>query len=127
MPEWLPGCTAVQAEGQLKHGARFKVRFGTRLTEFEIADFAPPNTFGGTTPAYGLEDVLSTRFHRRIYVSHRQRRVGTALPQRLGAGSAATDAAGAAPPKAILQNLQRLLSPKHDRPSVALTSRRLGL
>src|SRR5260370_38841748 len=46
MPEWLPGGSAVEAEGPLKHGARFKVRFGARLTEVEIVDFAPPKTFG---------------------------------------------------------------------------------
>ncbi len=46
MPEWLPGCSGVETEAPLKKGARFKPRFGTRLTEFEVVDFAPPNTFG---------------------------------------------------------------------------------
>src|SRR3989442_6904246 len=46
MPEWLPDCSAIEIAGPLKNGARFKARFGTRLTEFEIVDFAPPNRFG---------------------------------------------------------------------------------
>src|SRR3989441_7979930 len=124
----LPGCpsgsrtaSAVEIAGPLKNGARFKARFGTRLTEFEIVDFAPPNRFGGgTTPAHGLEDVLSTRFRRRIYLSHRQRRVDTALPRRVGAGSAATEAGGAAPPES--DPPEPAASPLADRKSTRLNS-----
>ena len=43
--DWLPGCTAVQSDGPLKQGARFKVRFGDRVTEFEVVDFARPAAF----------------------------------------------------------------------------------
>jgi uncharacterized protein YndB with AHSA1/START domain len=43
--DWLPGCGGVQSEGPLKRGRRFTARFGDRLTEFEIVDFTPPNTF----------------------------------------------------------------------------------
>jgi uncharacterized protein YndB with AHSA1/START domain len=46
MAAWLPGCGRVESEGPLKRGARFKARFGDRLTEFEIVDFNPPTTFG---------------------------------------------------------------------------------
>ena len=46
MPEWLPGCSAVETAGPLKNGARLTARFGTRLTEFAIVDFAAPHTFG---------------------------------------------------------------------------------
>ncbi len=101
MPEWLPGCTAVEAEGQLKHGARFKVRFGTRLTEFEIVDFAPPNTFGwverrqrmGSKTFFRLDSVGGS-----TSVTVRDEWA----PHSLSAwvpGSAATEAAGAAPPE----------------------------
>jgi uncharacterized protein YndB with AHSA1/START domain len=45
-PDWLPGCTGVEYEAPLRQGARFKARFGARVTEFEIVDFAPPATFG---------------------------------------------------------------------------------
>jgi uncharacterized protein YndB with AHSA1/START domain len=44
MPEWLPGCSAGEAGGPLQRGAHFKVRFGTRLAEFEVVEFAPPKT-----------------------------------------------------------------------------------
>ena len=39
---WLPGCTGVQSDGALKQGARFKARFGDRVTEFEVVDYARP-------------------------------------------------------------------------------------
>jgi len=44
--KWLPGCDGAESEGPLRRGARFKARFGQRMTEFEIVDFAPPATFG---------------------------------------------------------------------------------
>ena len=44
--DWLPGCTGAQSEGPLKKGARLKVRFGERVTEVEVVDFARPATFG---------------------------------------------------------------------------------
>ncbi len=46
MADWLPGCDAAVAEGPLKRGDRFRVRFGRRPTEFEIVDFTPPYRFG---------------------------------------------------------------------------------
>jgi len=46
IPEWLPGCGAVQSDGPLRKGTRFRARFGARLTEFEIVDFNRPRTFG---------------------------------------------------------------------------------
>jgi len=46
IPYWLPGCITVQSDGPFKKGTRLQVRFGERLTEFEIVDFTPPSTFG---------------------------------------------------------------------------------
>ena len=46
IPSWLPGCVGVETQGPLRKGARLHVRFGERLTEFEIVDFTPPATFG---------------------------------------------------------------------------------
>ena len=46
MAEWLPGCAGTQSDKPLRKGVRFKVRFGQRMTEFEVVDFAPPTTFG---------------------------------------------------------------------------------
>jgi carbon monoxide dehydrogenase subunit G len=44
IPDWLPGCKAVEVKGPLERGATFNARFGERVTEFEIVDFAPPGT-----------------------------------------------------------------------------------
>lgn len=46
IPDWLPGCTAVEYEAPLRQGSRFTARFGERVTEFEVVDFRPPATFG---------------------------------------------------------------------------------
>ena len=46
IPRWLPDCAAVEAKGPVRKGARLKVRFGQRLTDFEIVDFNPDKTFG---------------------------------------------------------------------------------
>lgn len=46
MPDWLPDCTGVEYEAPLKRGAKFTARFGERVTEFEVVDYAPPATFG---------------------------------------------------------------------------------
>ena len=45
IPDWLPGCTEVHSDGPLKQGTRFKVRFGDRVTEFEVVDYARPAAF----------------------------------------------------------------------------------
>lgn len=44
--QWLPGCDALEGDVPLKKGARLKARFGQRMAEFEIVDFAPPATIG---------------------------------------------------------------------------------
>ena len=44
--QWLPGCGGVESPVPLKKGVRFKARFGNRVTEFEVVDFAPPTAFG---------------------------------------------------------------------------------
>ena len=46
MPDWLPDCTRVEYEAPLKRGAKFTARFGERVSEFEVVDYAPPATFG---------------------------------------------------------------------------------
>jgi len=46
MAQWIPGCSGVESNAPLRKGVRFKVRYGERLTEFEVVDFAPPATFG---------------------------------------------------------------------------------
>ncbi len=46
MPDWLPDCTLVEYEAPLKRGAKFTARFGERVSEFEVVDYAPPATFG---------------------------------------------------------------------------------
>jgi uncharacterized protein YndB with AHSA1/START domain len=44
--KWLPGCDALEGDVPLRKGTRLKARFGQRMTEFEIVDFAPPATIG---------------------------------------------------------------------------------
>src|SRR5690242_4958125 len=46
MPDWLPDCTLVEYEAPLTRGAKFTARFGERVSEFEVVDYAPPATFG---------------------------------------------------------------------------------
>jgi uncharacterized protein YndB with AHSA1/START domain len=46
MPDWLPDCTRVEYEAPLKRGAKVTARFGERVSELEVVDFAPPATFG---------------------------------------------------------------------------------
>jgi uncharacterized protein YndB with AHSA1/START domain len=46
MPEWLPGCSGVEVDGPVRKGTRLRPSFGSRRSEFEIVDYAPPNTFG---------------------------------------------------------------------------------
>ena len=47
MPEWLPMCESVEANGPVRRGSRLKVHFSEgRRTEFEVVDFNQPNTFG---------------------------------------------------------------------------------
>jgi uncharacterized protein YndB with AHSA1/START domain len=113
MPEWLPDCSAVGIAGPLKNGARFKARFGTRLTEFEVVDFAPPNRFGW---AERRQRRGSKMFFRLDFVggstSVTVRDEWT--PHSLGAwvqGRLLPKREVQRHLKAILQNLQRLLSP----------------
>jgi uncharacterized protein YndB with AHSA1/START domain len=113
MPEWLPGCSAVATAGPLKNGARLKARFGTRLTEFEIVDFAPPNTFGwvergqrrGSKTFFRLDFVggATAVTVRDVWTPHSLGAWvrGRLLPKRKVQRQL----------KAILQNLQHLLSP----------------
>lgn len=47
MPEWLPGCDRAVTQGFVGQGARIQARFpGSRMTEFEVVDYAPPHRFG---------------------------------------------------------------------------------
>ena len=112
MPEWLPGCTGAQSNGPLKHGARIKVRFGERLTEFEIVDFARPATLGwaergarkgwkrfvrldttGESTAITIRDVwiphsLGAWFHMRFLERRRVRSLLNQILQNLRSGLA---------------------------------------
>jgi len=112
MPEWLPGCSAVEAEGPLKYGARFKVRFGTRLTECEIVDFAPRNGFGWVE---GRQRGGSKTFFDSISsVDLLQSPSETSGPHSLSAWVQGRVLGKRNVPRhlrTILQNLQRLLSP----------------
>ena len=74
MPQWLPACTAVEANGPLRRGTRLIVYFGTRETEFEIVEYTPPTMIGweerggrnGSTTHIHLEAVRgSTRITLR--------------------------------------------------------------
>jgi uncharacterized protein YndB with AHSA1/START domain len=120
MPEWLPGCSAVEAEGRLKYGARFKVRFGTRLTELEIVDFAPPNTFGWVERR---QRMGSKTFFRLDFVGGS---TSVTVRDEWAPHSLSAWVQGRLLPKrdvprhlkSILQNLQRLLSPSHEGESV---------
>ena len=44
--QWLPGCAGVVVAGSIGKGARLQVRFGRRMTEFDVVDFRAPRTFG---------------------------------------------------------------------------------
>ena len=47
IPEWLPMCESVEANGPVRRGSRLKVQFADkRLTEFEVVDYQAPSTFG---------------------------------------------------------------------------------
>lgn len=46
MPEWLPGCGGAVSDAPIDRGVRLRARFGRRVTEFEIVDYAPPYRFG---------------------------------------------------------------------------------
>lgn len=46
MPEWLPGCEAAQSDNPVEKGTRIRARFSSRITEFEVTDCVPPNSFG---------------------------------------------------------------------------------
>jgi len=46
IPDWLPRCSNVEAQGPLRKGVRIKVNFNGRATQFEIVDLTAPTTFG---------------------------------------------------------------------------------
>ncbi|HYL20365.1 MAG TPA: GNAT family N-acetyltransferase [Gemmatimonadales bacterium] len=75
MPQWLPGCTAVETDGPLHRGTRLVVHFGERLTEFEITDLNPPATVvweerGGRNGSKTLIQLDAVRGSTRITVRH---------------------------------------------------------
>jgi uncharacterized protein YndB with AHSA1/START domain len=113
MPEWLPDCSAVETGGPLKNGARVKARFGTRLTEFEIADCAPPHTFGWMER--GQRRGSKTFFRLDVVGGFTAVTVKNEwTPHSLGAwvrGRLRPKRKVQRQLKAILQNLQHLVSP----------------
>jgi uncharacterized protein YndB with AHSA1/START domain len=46
LEQWLPGCSAVLAQGPVRKGSKLRAQFGPRTTEFDVVDYQPPNTFG---------------------------------------------------------------------------------
>ncbi len=47
IPQWLPGCQAVEPNAPLKKGSRIRVRFGpTRAADLEIVELTAPVNFG---------------------------------------------------------------------------------
>jgi len=46
IPHWLPGCNDARSDGPLQRGASLRVRFGLRVTTFEVVDFTESATFG---------------------------------------------------------------------------------
>jgi len=84
MADWLPGCDAVWAEAPLKRGARFKARFGKRLTEFEVMDFSRPTDFAWVER--GERNRAETLFRLEFIGGSTRVTIGeTWVPQSLGA------------------------------------------
>jgi uncharacterized protein YndB with AHSA1/START domain len=47
IPQWLPGCLAVEPENPLRRGSRIRLRFaGGRAAEFEVVELTAPANFG---------------------------------------------------------------------------------
>jgi uncharacterized protein YndB with AHSA1/START domain len=47
IPQWLPGCKAVEPAGALRRGSKIRVSFGPRrAAELEIIELTPPANFG---------------------------------------------------------------------------------
>ncbi len=46
IPQWLPGCKAVEPAGALRKGSKIQVSFGSRTAELEIVELSPPHNFG---------------------------------------------------------------------------------
>jgi uncharacterized protein YndB with AHSA1/START domain len=46
IPQWLPGCKAVEPAGALRRGSKIRVSFGARSAELEIIELTPPHNFG---------------------------------------------------------------------------------
>jgi uncharacterized protein YndB with AHSA1/START domain len=46
MPEWLPGCSGGASDDPIGNGMHIRARFGSRVTEFVVVDYAPHYRFG---------------------------------------------------------------------------------
>jgi uncharacterized protein YndB with AHSA1/START domain len=46
IPQWLPGCKAVEPAGALRKGSKIRVNYGDRISEMEIVELTPPHNFG---------------------------------------------------------------------------------
>ena len=46
MPQWLPGCGAAVSDDPIAPGVHIRVRFRSRVTDFEVIDHAPPHRYG---------------------------------------------------------------------------------
>jgi uncharacterized protein YndB with AHSA1/START domain len=63
MPEWLPGCEAAHSDHPVAKGTRIRARFRARITEFEVTDCVPPNTFGWVERGQRRSSTLSFRLY----------------------------------------------------------------
>ena len=63
IPGWLPGCEAAHSESPVKQGTRIKARFRARITEFEVTDCIPPNSFGWAERGQRRSSTLGFRLY----------------------------------------------------------------
>jgi len=63
IPEWLPGCEAAHTDDPFEKGVRIKARFGKRMAQFEITDYAPPTSFGWAERGQRRSSTLGFRLY----------------------------------------------------------------
>jgi uncharacterized protein YndB with AHSA1/START domain len=63
IPEWLPGCDGAHTDEPIKRGVYIKARFGKRMAQFEITDYAPPTSFGWSERGQRRSSTLGFRLY----------------------------------------------------------------
>jgi uncharacterized protein YndB with AHSA1/START domain len=63
IPEWLPGCQAAHSDNPVEKGTRIKARFRARITEFEVTDCVPPNSFAWAERGQRRSSTLGFRLY----------------------------------------------------------------